>query len=86
MEAPAVGFRDTNTLYFKHTSFIYIIKYPYLVNLSTIINRVLYSYLVIKYLNFSSLIIKCHNITFYNLLTNLISCNTLYSLYLFSLS
>ena len=35
-------------------SFIYTIKYPYLVNLSTIINIISYFYLVIGSFNFSN--------------------------------
>ena len=60
-------------------------KYPYLVNLSTIINMLLYSYLVIGSFNFSNFIIKSHNITSYGLLINLTSYNNLYSLCLLSL-
>ena len=87
-----------STLYFKNTSFIYIctmsftkisfikaIKYPYLVNLSIIINILLYSCLVIRSFNFSNFTIKSHNMTFYGLFTNLTSYNNLYNLYLLSL-
>ena len=72
-------------MFFIKIFYIYIIKYPYLVNLSTIINILLYSYLVIGFFNFSSLTIKSYNITFYSLLTNLTSYNNPYSLYLLSL-
>ena len=60
-------------------------KYPYLVNLSTIINMLLYSYLVIGSFNFSNFTIKSYNMTSYGLLANLTGCNNLYSLYLLSL-
>ena len=60
-------------------------KYPYLVNLSTIMNILLYSYSVIGSFNFSNFTIKSHNITSYGLLANLTNYNNLYSLYLFSL-
>ena len=74
-----------SVLYLKNTSFIYVIKYPYLVNLSTIINIVSYSYLAIGSFDFNSLTIKSHNITLYGLLTNLTSYNNLYGLYLLRL-
>ena len=61
-----------------------LIKYPYLVNLSIIINMLLYSCLVIGSFNFSNFIIKSYNMTSYGLLANLTSYNNLYSLYLFS--
>ena len=60
-------------------------KYPHLVNLSTIINILLYSCLVIGSFNFSNFTIKSHNMTFYGLLINLTSCNNPYSLYLLGL-
>ena len=60
-------------------------KYPYLVNLSTIINILLYSYPVIGSFNFGNFTIKSHNITSYGLLINLTSYNNPYSLYLFGL-
>ena len=60
-------------------------KYPYLVNLFTIINILLYSYLIIESFDFSNFTIKSHNMTSYGLLTNSTSCNNLYSLCLLSL-
>ena len=60
-------------------------KYPYLVNLSTIINMLLYSCPVIGSFNFSNFTIKSYNMTFYGLLANLTSYNNLYNLYLLSL-
>ena len=60
-------------------------KYPYLVNLSTITNIVLYSFPIIGFFNFSNFTIKSYNITSYGLFINLTSCNNPYSLYLFSL-
>ena len=60
-------------------------KYPYLVNLSIIINILLYSYPVIESFNFGNFTIKSHDITFYGLLANLTSYNNPYSLYLLSL-
>ena len=85
-----------STLYFKNTSFIQIcaisstkisfmqaMKYPYLMNLSIIINMLLYSCPVIGSFNFSNFTIKSYNMTSYGLLTNLTSYNNLYSLYLF---
>ena len=60
-------------------------KYPYLVNLSTITNMLLYSYSVIGSFNFSNFTIKSHNITFYSLLTNLTSYNNPYNLCLLGL-
>ena len=87
-----------STLYLKNTSFIQTctissakissvqaIKYPHLVNLSTIINMLLYSCPIIESFNFSNFTIKSYNITFYGLLTNLTSYNNPYSLYLLSL-
>ena len=53
-------------------------------NLSTIINILLYSNLVIGSFNFSNFTIKSYNITSYSLLTNLTNYNNLYSLYLLS--
>ena len=46
-------------------SFVYVIKYLYLVNLSTIINIILYSCPIIGSFNFNSLTIKSYNITSY---------------------
>ena len=66
-------------------SSVYIIKYPYLVNLSIIINILLYFYPIIRSFNFSNFIIKSYNITSYSLLINLTSYNNLYSLCLLSL-
>ena len=60
-------------------------KYPYLVNLSTIINMLLYFYLVIGSFNFSNFTIKSYDITSYSLLINLTGYNNLYSLYLLGL-
>ena len=60
-------------------------KYPYLVNLSTITNILLYSYPVIGSFDFVNFTIKSHNMTFYGLLINLTSYNNPYSLYLLSL-
>ena len=60
-------------------------KYPYLVNLSTIINILLYFYPIIGSFNFNNFTIKSHNITSYGLLTNLTNYNNPYSLYLLGL-
>ena len=60
-------------------------KYFYLVNLSTIINILLYSCPVIGSFNFGNFTIKSHNITFYGLLANLTSYNNPYGLYLLGL-
>ena len=60
-------------------------KYPYLVNLFTIINIILYSYPITWSFDFRNLTIKSYTITFYNLLANLTNYNNLYSLYVFSL-
>ena len=62
-----------------------MIKYPYLVNLSIIINMLLYSYSIIGSFDFSNLIIKFYNMTFYGYIANLTSYSFLYGLYLFSL-
>ena len=70
---------------FTKISFIQAIKYPYLVNLSTIINMLLYSCSVIGSFDFSNFTIKSHNITSYGLLANLTNYNNPYSLYLLSL-
>ena len=56
-------------------------KYPYLVNLSIIINMLSYSCSVIESFDFGNFTIKSYNMTFYSLLINLTSCNNLYSLY-----
>ena len=58
-------------------SLVYIIKYPYLVNLSTIINMLLYSYLVIGFFDFGNFTIKSYNITSYSLVTSLTGCKPL---------
>ena len=60
-------------------------KYPYLVNLSIIINILSYFYPVIGSFNFGNFTIKSHNITFYGLLINLTNYNNPYSLYLLNL-
>ena len=60
-------------------------KYPYLVNLSTIINILLYFYPVIGSFNFGNFTIKSHNMTSYGLLANLTNYNNPYSLYLLGL-
>ena len=65
--------------------FIYIIKYPYLVNLSIILNILLYFCFIIGSFNLSNLIIKSYNITSYSYITNLTDCSFSYSLYLFNL-
>ena len=62
-----------------------MIKYPYLINLSIIINMLLYSCPIIGSFNFSSLIIKPYNMTSYGYITNLTGYSFLYSLYLSSL-
>ena len=67
-------------MFFTKISFICIIKYPYLVNLSTIINILLYSCPVIGFFNFSSFTIKSYNIASYGLLINLTNYNNLYGL------
>ena len=47
-------------------SFIYTTKYPYLVNLSIIINIISCSWPVIGSFNFNNLTIKSYNITSYS--------------------
>ena len=64
---------------------VYTTKYPYLVNLSTIINIISCSCPVIKSFNFSSLTIKSHNITSYGQVTNSTDYNFPCGLYLFGL-
>ena len=66
-------------------SSVHIIKYPHLMNLSTIINILSYSYPVIGSFNFSNFTIKSHDITSYGLLANLTNYNNVYGLYLLSL-
>src|SRR6266568_8726801 len=66
-------------------SFIYIIKYLYLVNLSIITRIMLYIYPITRSFNFSNLIIKSYNITSYSLLSVFISYSFLYNLYLLNL-
>ena len=70
---------------FTKISSMQVIKYPYLVNLSIIINILSYSYLVIGSFDFNNFTIKSHNMTFYGLLANLTSYNNLYSLCLLNL-
>ena len=48
------SFIQTYTISFTKISFIQVIKYPYLVNLSTITNMLLYSCLIIRSFNFSN--------------------------------
>ena len=60
-------------------------KYPHLVNLFTIINMLLYSYLVIGSFDFSNFTIKSYNMTSYGLLTNLTNYNNPYNLCLLGL-
>ena len=60
-------------------------KYPYLVNLFTIINILLYFYLVIGSFNFGNFTIKSYNITSYSLLINLTNYSNPYGLYLLNL-
>ena len=73
------------TISLTKISFIYIIKYPYLIILFIIINILSCFYPIIGFFNFGKLTIKSYNITFYGLLTNLTSYNNLYNLYLLSL-
>jgi hypothetical protein len=61
------------------------IKYPHLVNLSTIISILLCFYPITRSFDFSNLIIKFYNMTSYGCIANLIGCSFLYSLYLFIL-
>ena len=88
----------SNTPCLENTSFIWTcaissvkissiqaIKYFYLVNLSIIINILLYSCPVIGSFNFGNFTIKSHNMTSYGLLANLTGCNNPYGLYLLSL-
>ena len=62
---------------FAEISSVYIIKYPYLVNLFIITNIMLYFWPVIGSFNFSNFTIKSYNITFYGLSANLTSCKLL---------
>ena len=66
-------------------SSVYATKYPYLVNLSIIINIISCSCFVIGSFNFSSLTIKSYNITSHGYIANLTSYSFLYSLCLFGL-
>ena len=66
-------------------SSVYVTKYPYLVNLFTIINIMSCSCSVIGSFNFSSLTIKFYNITSYGKVANSTDCNFLCGLCLFSL-
>jgi hypothetical protein len=65
--------------------FEYGIKYPYLVNLFTIISILLCFCPITKSFNFNNLTIKFYNMTFYSYIANLTSYSFLYSLYLFIL-
>ena len=58
-------------------SLVYIIKYPYLVNLFIIINIMLCFQPVIESFNFNNFTTKFYNITSYSLVTNLTSCRPL---------
>ena len=66
-------------------SSVQAIKYPYLVNLSIIINILSYSCPIIGSFNFNNFTIKSYNMTSYGLLANLTSCSNPYSLYLLGL-
>ena len=70
---------------FAEISSVHTIKYPYLVNLSTIINIISCSCPVIGSFNFNNLTIKSYNITSYGYITNFTSYNFLYGLCLFGL-
>ena len=70
---------------FTKISSIYSIKYSYLVNLFTITSIALYTCPIIRFINFSNLIIKSYNIASYSLLSILTSYNSLYGLYLLNL-
>ena len=70
---------------FTEISSIYTMKYPYLVNLSTITNIILYTCPIIRSFNFSNFIIKSYNIISYSLLSTFSSRSSLYSLYLLNL-
>ena len=62
---------------FTEISSIYIIKYPYLVNLSIITKIVSCSWPVIGSFNFGNFTIKSHNIISYGLFANFTSCRPL---------
>jgi hypothetical protein len=63
----------------------YSIKYPHLVNLSTITSILSCSYPITRSFDFNSLTIKSHDITFYGYVANLTSYSFLCGLYLFIL-
>ena len=66
-------------------SSVYTIKYPYLVNLSTITSIILCVCPITRSFNFSNFIIKSYNITSYSLFGVSTSYSFLYNLYLLNL-
>ena len=66
-------------------SSVYTIKYPYLVNLSTITRIISYIYPITRSFNFSNFIIKSYNITSYSLFSVSTGYSSLYSLCLVNL-
>src|SRR6266704_4038919 len=76
------SFIYTSNKSFTNISFIYNIKYPHLVALSTMTNILLYSCPVTGSFDFNSFIIKSHEMTSYGLLGVSTGYNIPYSLYL----
>src|SRR6266700_6664705 len=72
-------------MFFAEISFIYVIKYPHLVNLSIMTSIILYTCPVTRSFNFSNFIIKSYNMTSYGLLGVSTSYSSLYGLYLLNL-
>src|SRR6266566_4039480 len=75
----------TCVIFSTEISSIYIIKYPYLVNLFTMTSIILYICPVTRSFNFSNFIIKSYNITSHSLLGVSTGCSSLYGLYLLNL-
>jgi len=61
-------------------SSVHAMKYPHFINLSIITNIMLYNYPVTGSFDFGNLIIKFYDMTFYGLLSVLISCSSLNNL------
>ncbi len=74
-----------HNLPFSTSAIIYAMKYPHLVNLSTITSIMLYICPITRSFDFSNFTIKSYNITSYSLLSVSTGCSSLYSLYLLNL-
>src|SRR6266702_8475763 len=75
-----ISFTYTSDRSFADISFIYSIKYPYLVALSTMTNILLYSCPVTGSFDFNNLTIKSYKITSYGLLSVLTGYSIPYGL------